>query len=167
MRELYAATHHASLQWTEDHERAIDRVAAMGRVELIGANLWRAKYQYDSRAYKSAIGELVIIYRARNPRENPDVARKVVEQCLSEWVGSMCSDCLGAREIMVADKRVVCDACKGSGIRHYRDFERAQAMSLSLSRVKTLQRGLTWMAGEIGGIDRLVNTLMSVELERN
>lgn len=167
MREAYAVTHHASLEWTEGHERAVDRVAAMGRVERIGANLWRAKYQYDASSYKQAVLELIGMYRQRNPRESSEIVRTVVEQCFREWISGMCPSCLGARELIVGDRRVVCDTCQGSGIRHYSDFERARGMSVSLQRVKSLQRGLTWLAGEIGAIDRLVNTLMCEQLERN
>jgi len=166
MRELYAATHHASLQWTEDHERAIDRVAAAGRAPTLGVQIWRARYMLESKAYQDAINGLTAHYLARYKAERPDMARRLVEEILSEFMGPSCISCNGARELVEDELRVVCDSCHGTGLRHYTDMERAGRMKLSYGRVKSLSHKMMWLMDEIGSMDKSVNEIVSFELER-
>ena len=167
MREAYAATHHANLDWKEDRERAIDRIAAAGFADPLGIALWRAKYLSESLAYRDANKRLVDLYRdSRSKHETQFVVEKIVDQVLHEYLSSACRACDGAREIIVGELRVMCDTCGGSGVRKYDDMGRARMMSLSLDRIKRLSRSIGWLAAEVSARDIAVNTVLLVQLER-
>jgi hypothetical protein len=166
LREAYASTALASLEWSEERERAVDRVAAAGRADPLGVLLWKAKYQLESKAYQDAHKTLVAQFRARYCSETAEIADRCVYEALSEFMGPACQDCNGARELIVADLRIECEACNGTGIRRYTDFERARRMEISLSRVRVLSGKLRWLACELGSLDRAVNSVLNEELER-
>lgn len=160
LREGYAATHHANLEWEPDHERAIDKVAASGLCDALGVLLWKAKYMLESEAYKSAQKELEKRVKDKFAKEAGLVCDKLAEQTLREYISDRCRTCNGARELIVQQRRIVCEVCLGDGIRRYTDFERARSMSLALGRVKTLQRHLTWASDLILTLDGQVNRAM-------
>jgi hypothetical protein len=120
----------------------------------------------ESRAYSSAVAELEKAYSARHPREQPAIVTAVAEQCMLEFVASFCPKCMGDGEAMLDSRRVVCHHCQGSRNKRYSDEERARRMSVSMQRVKSLQRGMSWMADYIGALDAQVNEAIAFELER-
>lgn len=166
LRESLAATTHASLEWSEERERAVDRVAASGRVPGLGLLIWKARYMLESRAYQDATKGLLKRYLSRYRNESEEIALKCVEQALSEFLGSYCQACTGSREITVGALRVPCSDCGGSGVKRYRDTERAGRMKLSLAQVRLLGHKIEWLQNEIGTLDRQVNEVMAHELER-
>ena len=155
MRESLAATHHANLQWNQE-ERAIDKVAASGLCDELGILLWKAKYMLETAAYRNAELRLKEKVKEQFKREASLICDKVTEQGLREYLSDRCKACLGAKEMIVGSKRITCEACSGFGIRRFTDFERARAMSLSLGRVKTLQRHFNWLSSQIWTLDDLV-----------
>lgn len=167
LREALAATSVASLEWSEERERAVDRVAASGRAPALGVQLWKARYMLEAKAYQDARRGLIRLFLERHPAEKPSIAEKCVDEALSEFLGPACSSCSGARELVTENLRVVCEACGGSGLRRYTDWERASRMQISLQWVRTLSRKLSWLAGELGSLDRAVNSVISDELERH
>lgn len=138
LREALAGTALASLEWAEERERAVDRVAASGRASPLGLNIWKARYMLESKAYREAHSALVALFLGRYGSESPLVAEKCVEEALSEFMGPACTACNGARELVTDSLRVECEACGGSGLRIYSDFERARRMQMSLERVRVL-----------------------------
>lgn len=166
LREAYAGTAFASLEWSEERERAIDRVSAAGKASRLGTDLWRARYLLESVAYKDAQRQLVTLFLQRYRSEQPIMAQKCVEEALNEWLGPACGTCNGARELIAGDLRVRCNSCEGSGLKIYSDIERASRMQLSLGRVRLLAGKLRWLACELGSLDRAVNSVMAFELER-
>ena len=166
MREALASTSLAGLGWSEDRERAVDRVAASGKAPTLGLQIWKARYMLESKAYQDAIKGLTAHYLARYRAEQPDIARMVVEEVLSEFMGPSCVSCNGARELVEGDLRVTCESCGGTGLRRYSDAERASRMKLSYARVKSLSHKFQWIMGELGGMDRTVNEIIAWELER-
>lgn len=167
LREAYAATCLASLEMDAERERAVDRVAAAGRCPTLGLNIWKARYQLESKAYKEALGGLQAHYRGRYGADTPETAARVVEQAFHEFLSAMCRDCQGAKELMAGELRVVCQTCEGSGIRRYTDFERARSMQISMQRVRLLGHKLQWTLSEMQSLDNQVNTIISAELERD
>jgi hypothetical protein len=164
LREALAATSLASLEWDENREKAVDRVAASGKASSLGVNLWKARYMLESPAYKMAIKGLIEHYRARYVSEDIGIAQMVVEQVLSEYLASFCSTCNGSRELIINELKVTCDTCRGSGLKRYSDLERAGMMKMSLQRVKSLTRKMQWLMGEISSMDRAVNMVLMSEL---
>lgn len=166
LREAYAATALASLEWSEQRERAVDRVAAAGMAPRLGVDLYRAKYGLNAKAYQDARKALIALFLERYPIETEDIALRCVEQALSEFLSDACSACNGARELIAAELRIECEACQGSGLRLYGDRERAGRMQISLARLRLLAGKLRWLANELGSLDRAVSMVMAHELER-
>ena len=160
MRESLAATHHSSLEWNPDTERAIDKVAASGLCDALGILLWKAKYMLESPAYREAEKQLRVRVKDQFKREAWLICDKVTEQGLREYLSDRCKTCGGRGglevEVQLSKLVITCDVCSGSGTRRFTDFERARAMSLSLGRVKTLQRHFNWLSSQIWTLDDLV-----------
>lgn len=166
LRQAYAATSLANLQWSEITERPIDRVAASGLCDDLGVLLWKAKYMLESSAYKEAEKKLAIRIQVKFHREPELICLKLSEQTLKEYVGDKCKKCNGAKEIIGKYRREVCDVCSGFGIRRWTDFERARAMQIALGRVKSLQRHFNWSSNLIMTLDADVGRQMNVYLGR-
>ncbi len=166
LRESFAATHHASLEWNPDQERAIDKVAAAGLCDPLGVLLWKAKYMLESPAYKQAETELKVRIRVKFPKEAWLNLDKVVEQSLKEFLSDKCKSCLGRGSVTLDNLKITCEDCLGSGIRRYTDFERARHTQLALGRVKTLQRHFNWATNLIFTLDEQVNKQMDFYLGR-
>jgi len=144
----------------------VDRVAASGRASTLGLQIWKARYMLESKAYQDAIKGLTAHYLCRYKAERPDMARRLAEEILSEFMGPSCTTCNGARELVVEELRVMCDTCRGTGLKHYTDIERAGRMKLSYGRVKSLAHKMMWLMDEIGSMDKSVNEIVNFELER-
>jgi hypothetical protein len=166
LREALSVTSFASLAWSEERERAVDRVAASGRASPLGLLLWKARYMLESSAYQSSKDGLRALYVSRYPREEPRLVASVIEQCLHEYLSPFCSTCNGAREMMVQELKMICAACNGSGVRKFSDEERARAMKVSYGLVKRLGHKFNWLLGEMQGLDRDVNKVLAEQLER-
>jgi predicted RNA-binding Zn-ribbon protein involved in translation (DUF1610 family) len=167
LKEAYAGTGFASLEWTDEWERAIDKVAASGKIDPLGVLIWKAKYLLEAKAYQDAITGLTARYRHRYKPELPGMAQKLVEQALSEFLGPVCQTCQGTASRMLEGLKVMCPTCGGTTLKRYTDEERSGRMQLSLGLVKRMSSRLSWLAGELGGLDREVGRLMAIELERD
>ena len=165
LRETLAATAYSGLGWDENREKAIDRVAASGKADRLGLTLWKAKYMLESSAYIAAHNELMAIYRKRY-RDNQTVASAIVEQALREYLSPACRACRGVGEMMVNERRVICEACGGSSIHRYGDQERAKTMKISYSLTKASSHKLQWLSGLLQGADKRVNYCLNMELGR-
>jgi hypothetical protein len=166
LREAYAATALANLGWDENHEKAIDRVAASGKCSPLGLAFWKARYMLESSAYQEARKGLIILYKERYVNEDHPIAVKVVEQCLHEYLSPFCQACKGARELVVNELKITCPACSGAGVKRYADEDRARAMQLSYGLTKRLAHKFRWVLQEINSMDREVNSMMMQQLER-
>jgi len=178
LREAYAATHTASMEWSE-HERAIDRIAASGRCSVLGVALWKARYMacihfkgaevvaFEKVALREAMEALKSLYSNRYRSDGDDLVVRLVVQSLAEWIHQACRDCGGRRELMAGETRVVCDTCGGSGLRRYSDAERSRMMQISYGMVKHSAHKLQWLRDQIGTEDVKVNYQMAFELEKS
>lgn len=163
LREAYSHVSFASLEWTEGVERAVDRVAAGAKANELGLLLWKAKYLLEPDAYKRAQTLLNAIYGKRY-RDSQPVASALVGQALREFLAPSCRACRGVGEMMVNDRRVICDDCGGSKLHRYSDMERAGTMHLSFALTKHCAHKLQWLLGVMGDEDRKVNAVMMSEL---
>jgi hypothetical protein len=166
LREAYAATGYASLEWDDNHEKAVDRVAAAGKASKLGMDLWRCKYMNSSVAYHAVSKGLLALFKARYPAEATPIAWKCVEEALSEFLGPACASCNGAKEMILDELRIECQTCKGTGIRRYSDRDRSGRMRVSMAHVRILSGKLEWLGRELGSLDRAVNSAVARELER-
>ena len=166
IREAFAATSFANLQWSEISERPIDRVAASGLCDELGVLLWKLKYMCEASAYKKAREELIKRHQERYRYEVDALRSSVVDQCLYEFLYDKCKWCKGAKEMIVGERRVVCDACQGYGIRKFTNSDRSKYMKQSMGRIKTLEGQFKYVHDLIGTLDRKVNSMMCEQLER-
>lgn len=166
LREAMASTALASLEWNPDWERAVDRVAASGRVEPLGLAIWKARYMIEASGYRRAREGLTAIYRSRYRRDPLDFALKLVDHSLHEYIFQFCRNCRGVREVMLEQRRVFCPTCAGSGLKRYSDGDRARALGISYAQVKHAAHKFSWMLNKIADLDREVNVGIARELER-
>lgn len=167
LREALAGTAYASLEWSPDWERAIDRVAASGRVTRLGLDLWKARYMLEVSSYHAARKALLEKCANKWQRLNYDVTRRIVDQCLMEFIAPFCLTCRGAKEIIIEKRRIVCYDCAGVGVRRFTDSDRASAMNLSFDQTQKLGGKFRWLLDAIMTWDGEVNAILAVELERD
>ena len=77
LREAYSHVSFASLEWDENAEKAVDRVAAAARANPLGLLLWKAKYLLEADAYRRVQIELAAIYGKRYRDASPVAAALV------------------------------------------------------------------------------------------
>jgi hypothetical protein len=165
LREAYSRVSFASLEWDENAEKAIDRVAAAALANPLGLLLWKAKYLLEGDAYRRAQIALGEVYGKRY-RDAAPIRAALVGQALREFLAPACRTCRGVGEHMLEDRRVVCDTCAGTKIHRYTDMERAGTMQLSFGLTKHAAHKLQWLLGLMGDEDRQVNAVMCEQLER-
>lgn len=106
------------------HESAVDRIAALGLSDPLGAALWRLRVGGDLRALKPAA--VLLARRAREGfAENwkiggAGVLLRVCRQILNEWLQDNCQACKGRGLVGLARggvkvERKTCQACQGTG----------------------------------------------------
>ena len=166
MREAYAGTGRASLEWNPDAERSIDRVAAAGKANALGVNLWKAKNGLESVAFLRAVDQLSVVYSERYRREDADLVGKLCFQAISEWVAQFCTTCAGTREVMHGELKTICTACAGSGVRRYTDEQRARMMMVSFDKMRRMGGRFRWLHDYISREDWMANDVMARNLER-
>lgn len=166
LREAYSHVSYASLEWDENTEKAVDRVAAAALASPLGLLLWKAKYLLEADAYRRVQIALGEIYGKRY-RDAAPIRAALVGQALREFLAPSCRTCRGVGEHMLEDRRVVCDTCGGSKIHRYTDAERAGTMQLSYALTKHAAHKLQWLLGVMGAEDAKVNAEMCRQLERN
>ena len=163
LREAFSATALANLDWDENSERPIDRVAASGKINELGLLLWKAKYQLEAEAYRRVQIALCEIYGKRY-RDAPPIRAALVGQALREFLAPACRACRGVGEMMVNDRRVVCEDCGGSKLHRYSDIERAGTMKLGFGLTKHAAHKIQWLLGLMGDEDCRANAVMNIEL---
>lgn len=165
LREAYSHVSFASLEWNENTEQAVDRVAAAALANPLGLLLWKAKYLLEADAYRRVQIALSEIYGKRY-RDAPTIRAALVGQALREFLAPSCRACRGVGEMMINDRRVVCETCGGSKLHRYSDMERAGTMQIGYGLTKHCAHKLQWLLGLMGDEDRKVNAVMCQQLER-
>lgn len=164
LREALASTVLASLEWSPEVERAVDRVAASGKVSPLGLAIWKARYCLESSAYEKACKLLTQWFRETYTNEQRWVGEKVAEQALYEYIFHFCQTCNGVGELVVEDLKVACPECKGSKLKRYSDKERCVRMKISWAMTKALTRKMQRAIGKVFDEDNIVNRAMAYEL---
>ena len=164
LREAWAVSLLASHQWSPEIERAIDRVAAGGFCKPLGLSLWHARYQNDAKALRDSLRVLERIVARRHPDVEREIRVAMARQVMHEYLFEFCPVCLGVGEVNTAKLRVVCHACGGSKVRQYTDRDRAHAMNITTSRLKSLSRAMRDLADYVEKMDRQTNATMVVQL---
>lgn len=145
MRESLATSVNAkNLEWDE-HERQVDRVAAMSAGTHLGSYLIRvregAQTEFAHRAMLIIAKRIIKRYRL-----NRGIAEAVATQSIMEWVGPHCRCCGGTRERMMEDVKVSCHVCNGSGVHRFSDSERKKSIGAWGGRIED---GLNFALAEI------------------
>lgn len=167
LREAYAGTAFANLDWSEIGERPIDRVAAAGWASELGVELWKAKYQKSPGSVVRACNGLLKRFKDRYHSEDRDMCLRVAHQCLLEYLRPNCGTCLGRGEVALENGvKIICKTCNGTQVKRYSDFERARSMKISLAKVRAVNHKIAWLAKEVQVLDSEVNRVLNEQLER-
>jgi hypothetical protein len=83
-----------------------------------------------------------------------------------EWLNPNCANCNGARELIAGERRIVCPACDGLGLKRYSDRERARYMDLGLSEWRRVADKVKPIVEALTKAERQVSARMHLELER-
>jgi hypothetical protein len=127
--QVVSATQSSNLRWEADFVRAVDRLTALGLSDPLGSALWRAKYCRDVAAGRRAILLLTKKVEARL-RVDRNYAEKLSGAAFKEWMLDACDACGGCGSITEGAHVSTCSRCGGSGLKRYRDTERALAAGL-------------------------------------
>ena len=167
LREAYAATSFANLQWSEISERPSDRVSASGLCDELGVRLWKIRYMKEKKYEPEAILKISLRLNKRSPALPELICFKIAKQCLTEYKDNFCKTCKGAKEMIVGQRRIVCEKCTGFGIRRWTDFERARGTGLGVNHVGKLQSHFRWGSDLLLTLDSKVNRQIEFYLGRN
>lgn len=146
MNELLArAVNAKSMEWEENHESQVDRVAAMAGGSHLGSYLLRiregAQPEWAHRAMLILARRIIKCHHISR-----SIAEKISAQALVEWAYPHCPDCGGAREVMGEHIRILCPSCNGAGIRRWTDAERREYIGAWGGRI---ERGLSFAMRDI------------------
>lgn len=139
------------------HEMPVDRLGAFSRGTRIGTLLWRLKYSHDAASYKP----VVYLIAKQQSLESP-IGMRLVEMALREWMLPQCQTCLGARELIVGPKRIICTDCGGYGFKRYSNRERDKFLGC---RFKPWHKKYNKVWAVIVGGDRTTSWTMNEQLE--
>ena len=128
MRESIATALYQGLGDEADKDTPITRIAAFAGSTRLGTLLWRVKYANDPKSYRPAL--LLIVKVLPNHVSRPTRTR-IADWALKEWLHDMCRDCLGAKYMMVEERKIICQTCQGLGKHRYTNKERATALRSS------------------------------------
>jgi hypothetical protein len=146
---------------TKIWESDLDRIAAMGFTSRLGSMLWRLKYANDRRAYKPA--KLLL---AKQAKSGFDIGIRLCELALREWCMPQCEVCLGMKEIMVEDLRIICSGCDGIGVRRYSDRERERLAGLPGGSWRGWGKKYVDIWAVMTDAERRVNICLNIQLDR-
>lgn len=119
--------------------------------------LWRLKYAYDPTSYKNAV-----LLLSRKAQLVHPVGRRLTELVIHEWLNPNCPVCIGAKEIVVNDLKIVCAECNGLGLKKYEDKFRDQFLG---TRFAPWAKHYGLIQAILGKNEIRVNVRMNVELE--
>lgn len=163
MREALATSVNAkNLEWG-DHEKQVDRVAAMSAGTHLGSYLIRVR---EGAQTEFAHRAMLIISKRLHDRYRlaRSIADKVAAQAIMEWVGPHCRCCGGTRERMVAETKVSCHVCHGSGAHRFSDSERKKSIGAWGGRIED---GLNFALAEITTASALMANGARLKLGRD
>lgn len=174
MRESVAAALGSSnLAWNEDHERAIDRIAALARVDLLASYLWRMKHDNEHELFRPAVHLLTKRVQEKfyqKGRAAPEVIRKMCEWVLVEYLSDKCHKCNGtghngsSREFGRYVPKA-CKRCDGTGAYKPNGSERALHLGIKRqSYFESWDSKFTQVHAYISEVDILANREMNRQL---
>lgn len=143
------------------HEMPIDRLAAFSRAGRLGTCLWRLRWGFDASVYNRTI----VLLKSECGLTG-EVGRKLCEMVLREWLNPHCEVCLGAKETIAGDRRILCPRCKGLGLKRYSDGARARFMDMNIAEWREAANLAKLVLRKLTRAERLVGAQMHYELER-
>lgn len=127
LEKMSVARQSKDLEWQE-HEKAVDRIAASGLSNALGSVLTRLKHNSDAQAYPVAL-ELL----RKRLKGSRNMAYAVAKQALYEWLYDKCLKCAGRGAIRLENNvTLTCPECAGVQVRRFTDAERALSLGISL-----------------------------------
>jgi hypothetical protein len=133
MTEMIAkAVHSKNLQQKETH-CALDVIGAIGIAAMhnpIGVDAARFIDGLQAKAHKDLTYGLAR-EAGKKIKCDKQILLRVCKQVIHETSFKFCKKCLGAKEMMAGELKVICKTCEGTGLHRHSDRERAKAIGLS------------------------------------
>ena len=167
LRQAYAATQFANLDWSELSERPVDRVAAAGKASHL--EIWKAAYSREPSSILRMHRIVFAAFVAKYPNIDEDLARRVVDQAIHEFLDPQCRVCKGAMQLVSPENinaTVPCPACHASGLQEHSDEARSRRMQIKYSQAKHAAPKLLWLVQWLTAHDGAINVILNRELER-
>ena len=131
---LARATNSTDLTVEEGVVHDADRLAAMALGDALGGLLLRFR-ESDQPQWGRRIALILARCIADRQHIGRDIALRTAVAALEEFRNPHCVVCNGARELVGANLRVVCDSCGGSGKQRHTDATRRERIGTYGSRI--------------------------------
>lgn len=166
------ATQSSNLKMAEWSERAIDRVAALGKagaISPLGEHVFR--WLYGGDPYSAVTVQEILVaalYGNLGHRLSTDEALAVARYAMFEFSGGRCRTCEGARVAELANGEIiVCHVCVGSGLAKVTNEARARGMGVDRREYRRMEGPLEMALDWLREADRLTNAAVGRELGRS
>lgn len=131
MREsLGRAVNASDLQGCDWRSTSLDKIHALGLAKGL-PEMIHFLDGLQPKSYKALTYEVAKQARL-NISRGP--LHKLCRLAIFETCFHFCQDCLGAKELMADQLRIVCHTCAGSGVRRYTDQSRAHFMGMDIAQ---------------------------------
>lgn len=114
--QVYGDIARGDITYDPNNETALDRIAALGMIDPLGAALWRVLGQHDSHAFRAAARLLHDRLHWPVGIDRETRARSCLIS-IEEFVSKLCDTC-GGRKFQTTESgvRIECQSCHGTGI---------------------------------------------------
>jgi hypothetical protein len=118
------------------------RIGAFAHTGKLGMLLWEWKFAGLSKGLEAEnlltrrMAKRLRIRHVGSQKQEYLTLRLACRQVLYEWYLPECPTCSGVKEITGEHKRVVCETCKGLGLKHFHDYERSDAIGVQIPEYK-------------------------------
>ena len=149
---LARAANSTDLGMEADVVHDVDRLMAMACGDTLGSLLLRFR-----ESGQSQWGHRIVLILARRLKDQQhlgrDIAVKVAAAALEEFAQDHCSECHGARQLVLDKLTVVCSACDGSGKERWSNAARRERIGAYGARIDAgMESCHRWMGNAVGAL---------------
>lgn len=149
---LARANNSTDLGMVEGVVKDIDRVAAMAGGDELGGLLLRYR-ESEQEQWARRIVQLLGRRVADKHRLTPNMATRVAIAALREFRSPHCTECNGARQMVIDKLTIICQVCDGSGKARFTNASRTEVLgSYSSLLDSAMATAHTTMANAVGAL---------------
>lgn len=133
-RESLAHAVNSSNLKQQDNYCTLDELHALG-LSAIHSPIASEAFRFIDGLQVKSYNQLLYLLVKRSSikvKMSRSIMTKIAEQVIKETAFKFCRTCSGRKEVNLADKRIICHKCNGSGLHPHSDMERAHAIGVSI-----------------------------------